>query len=366
MALGYGSRGSEVKALQKKLNKYGAGLAVDGIWGPKTQAAYKKYGSKLSSGTTSTSSAKKTKTTADYLSAAEKNKPTYTQSSALKKATQQLTDYEANKPAAYVSQYGDQIQEMLDQILNRKGFTYDFSADPMFQQYKDQYTQQGQLAMMDTIGQGAALSGGYGNSYAQTAGQQVYNQNLQQLNNILPELQQAAYEKYSDEGTQMQNQLGILQGLDESDYGRYQDTVSNYFTELNYLYTKTNDMSEQDYNYYLNNLSAWQADRDYWLNKSQAEQEQTNWQTEWDHKLALEAAAAANSSSSSGGSSGGSSSKSYSGSTGSTKKAVTTKKTTDVNAANNAKWEKAVREQAAFYKSLGMTAVANKLLAQLK
>ncbi len=44
MAISYGSRGSEVRNLQKQLNDKGAKLTVDGIWGPKTQSAYKKYG----------------------------------------------------------------------------------------------------------------------------------------------------------------------------------------------------------------------------------------------------------------------------------------------------------------------------------
>ncbi|MGI6162030.1 MAG: peptidoglycan-binding domain-containing protein [Christensenellales bacterium] len=40
----YGSRGGNVKDMQNKLNSYGASLKVDGIWGPKTEAAYQKHG----------------------------------------------------------------------------------------------------------------------------------------------------------------------------------------------------------------------------------------------------------------------------------------------------------------------------------
>ena len=38
-----GDRGDSVKELQRSLNELGAKLAVDGIWGPLTQAAYEKY-----------------------------------------------------------------------------------------------------------------------------------------------------------------------------------------------------------------------------------------------------------------------------------------------------------------------------------
>lgn len=46
MAVGYGSRGEAVKTLQKRLNALGAGLRVDGVWGPKTQAAVETYKTK--------------------------------------------------------------------------------------------------------------------------------------------------------------------------------------------------------------------------------------------------------------------------------------------------------------------------------
>lgn len=36
----YGQSGDSVKQMQQQLNSQGAGLAVDGIWGPKTEAAY--------------------------------------------------------------------------------------------------------------------------------------------------------------------------------------------------------------------------------------------------------------------------------------------------------------------------------------
>ena len=48
MNLSYGSRGDEVKRLQTALNGQGYGLSVDGIYGPKTQAAVRDYQSRNS------------------------------------------------------------------------------------------------------------------------------------------------------------------------------------------------------------------------------------------------------------------------------------------------------------------------------
>ena len=120
----------------------------------------------------------------------------------------------AGKPANYVSPYQGQIDEAYQKILSRQPFKYDMNADALYQQYKDQYVSQGQRAMMDTMGQASAMTGGYGNTYAQTAGQQTNQLYLQQLNDKLPELYDRAYGKYRDEGIDLYNQLSVSQGID--------------------------------------------------------------------------------------------------------------------------------------------------------
>ncbi len=327
-----GSRSDEVKQIQEAL-----GIKADGIYGSQTEQAVRNYqqqnglkvdgivgsntwgslfggssgtntgtgtntGIGVGSGSASGSYSSQRKT-ADWLSQYETGRPTYSPSQAVNDAADMLANYELNRPDAFKSRYDDRIQSLLDQILNRESFEYDFNADPLYQQYKDQYTQQGKLAMMDTMGQAAALTGGYGSSYGSVAGQQAYQGYLQQLNNVIPELRDAAFSMYQAEGDNMRSNLGVLTGLDDTDYGRYRDTVSDYYNDLNYYYNKYNDMSEADYNRYLNDATAWESDRAYWYNKSQDEQTQANWQAEYDM-----AAAKAGYSGSGSGSSGSSSS----------------------------------------------------------
>jgi len=95
-------------------------------------------------------------------------------------------------------------------------------------------------------------------------------------------LTNGTYQMYQDEGDKMYSDASLLQGLDESDYSRYRDTVSDYYNDLNYYYNKFNDMSEAEYNRYLNDLSSWESDRNYWYAKTQDEQTQSNWQAEYD------------------------------------------------------------------------------------
>lgn len=136
--------------------------------------------------------------------------------------------------STYQSQYGDKIQSILDKILNREEFSYDFNADPLYQMYKDNYTQQGKLAMVDAQAQAAALTGGYGSSYGQQVGQQTYQGYMQELNNIIPDLTSQAYTKYTGETTDMNNQLSTLEGLDSLDYEKRSDD-RNYQLALQQL-----------------------------------------------------------------------------------------------------------------------------------
>ena len=135
----------------------------------------------------------------------------------------------------YSGTYDGQLQELYNQIVNRDKFKYDLNADALYQQYKDQYINQGQLAMMDTMGQAAALTGGYGSSYGQSVGQQTYQQYLQGLNDKIPELYGLALDQYNQEGQQLQNQYAMLGDLRDEEYGRYQDALTEYWRNLDYL-----------------------------------------------------------------------------------------------------------------------------------
>lgn len=163
------------------------------------------------------------------------------------------------------SQWTQGVNDALNKILNRERFSYDLNGDALYQQYKDQYTTQGKMAMMDTMGQAAALTGGYGNSYAQGVGQQAYQGYLQQLNSKIPELYQLALDKYNSEGNDLQNQYALLADRENTDYSRWQDKLSaltnRYYNESDTDYTRAQDRHNSK-------VSDWQyrqsrADDDY-------------------------------------------------------------------------------------------------------
>ena len=171
----------------------------------------------------------------------------YQQSDAVTKAQEMLQNQLNNKPGQYTSQWQSQLDDVMGKILNREKFNYDLNGDALYQQYKDQYTNQGKMAMMDTMGQAAAMTGGYGNSYAQNVGQQAYQGYLQQLNDKIPELYNLALSKYQMDGDDLARQYSMLGTQENQDYSRYRDKVSDYNTELSRLQNAYDNERSFDY-----------------------------------------------------------------------------------------------------------------------
>ena len=203
--------------------------------------------------------------------------PAYQKSDAVLQAEQLLQQQMNNKPGAYQSTWSNQMNAIMDRIMNREDFSYDLNGDAMRQQYKDMYALQGQQARMDTMGQAAALTGGYGNSYAQTAGQQAYQGYMQQLNERVLELYQLAMDRYNQQGQDLYNQYGMLADKETQDYGRYRDRVVDYYTELDRLADAARYQSEQDYGRYTD-----QVNRDYGIHRDQVADSQ------WDKNFAYQ------------------------------------------------------------------------------
>lgn len=128
---------------------------------------------------------------------------------------------------AYAGTYDEQLQQLYEQISGRDPFSYDARMDPLYEAYKDQYIQGGKMAMRDTMGQAAALTGGYGSTYSQAAGQQAYDQYMQNLTDKIPELYEMAYGMYKDKGDELLQQYSLLQDMSNREYSRYRDEVGD-------------------------------------------------------------------------------------------------------------------------------------------
>jgi len=339
--ISYGSKGSDVTELQKLLNQTGNyNLAEDGDFGEKTRAAVEDYqrkngltvdgivgdntwgsitgfkptpGSATTMGASSGSSGGNAQTNSSGYG-------NYEASDAVTQAEALLQQHMANKPGEYQSQYGDQIEQLIGQITNRGPFTYDVNADALYQQLTDQYVQQGRMAMMDTMGQAAALTGGYGSSYGQSVGQQAYQQHLQGLTEMVPDLYQMALNQYLQEGEALYDQVSLLGAQDEQAYGRHRDSVDDYYAELQRLYGQYTDKRDYDY-------GKWADGRDFAYQQERDRIADEQWQKEYDEQIRqYNQTYALNASKASGSGSGGSGRTSGGG--GSSKKSSGTDTTT--------------------------------------
>lgn len=319
--LQYGSKGNEVKELQQYLVNNGYKLGVDGIFGDNTLSAVKDYqrqsglsvdgivgdntwGKLLGSNTTANQNTASNESTNGFkyndFTYDDFKQKSYQESDVVKQAQAALNAQLAQKPGEYQSQWQTQLDDTLNKIMNREKFSYDFNGDALYQQYKDKFIQQGKMASADVSGQAAAMTGGYGNSYAATVGNQAYQASLQNLNDIIPELYQMAYDKYNQEGQDLLNQYSILGDRENTDYGRYRDTVSDWSNERNYLADRYDSERDYDYSKYTDdrnfNYSKYSDDRNfaygkYADDKSYAYTEHRNaiadeqWQKEFDEAM---------------------------------------------------------------------------------
>ena len=202
----------------------------------------------------------------------------YTPSQSVTQAKEYLQGVMDSQPEAFQSKYTRQIAELYDRIMNRPEFRYDVSKDPLFASYKNQYIQGGQRAMQDAMGTASALTGGYGNSWGATAGYQAYQWYLQQLNSVIPQLEQYAFDKYKYYGEEMRKNLDMTNELDSIDYSRYRDTVDDWQTSAAmaqnaYQFEKQSDLAawENMLGYYQN--MAEMENSDYWAEQNFAEKQ---------------------------------------------------------------------------------------------
>ena len=124
------------------------------------------------------------------------------------------TEYtDTYNPGQYQSKYMPEIERRLGDVTNWK---YDPLQDASYQALAAVYGAQGNLAAKNSLADAAALNGGYGTSNAVSAAQQARNQYNQQLASLVPDLEQAAYNRAT-------NGLNALMDMDSTLYGRFSD-----------------------------------------------------------------------------------------------------------------------------------------------
>ena len=165
----------------------------------------------------------------------------------LEKAKQEALSSDAKKPGEYTSKWQQQLDAAMDKILNRERFSYDLNGDALYRQYKDRAVKNGRLAMMDTMGQAVAMTGGYGSSYAQSAGQQAYQKQMDGLTEQASRLYDKAREDYDRQGQADRDRYDVLRQRENSSYNQYKQQRSDWEVENTRLWNRYDSLRQQEY-----------------------------------------------------------------------------------------------------------------------
>ena len=159
-----------------------------------------------------------------------KSNPKY--KSQLKKSEKKVNKY-GSFNAPYQSQFNSTIGE-----INNSKFEYDVNKDALYNQYKEQYQAMGNTAMQEAQADATALTGGFANSYAQTAGQRAYNSYVSQLQQIVPQLYQQARQTYDTDLSNLYNKANLYSGLNAQSYTEWAAGLEQAMNNREYAYNK--------------------------------------------------------------------------------------------------------------------------------
>lgn len=171
-----------------------------------------------------------------------------------------------------------QISAKLDALLNRTPFSYDAASDPLYQQYRKQYTREADRSAEDVLGKAAVMTGGMPSTAAVAASQQASDYQMSQMTDKIPELQQLAYSMYQDKLSGDRADLNTLIGIEDNNYNRW-------LADRNYLYQLARDqVGDQQ----TADALAYQKQQDklnYDYQKDRDAIEDARYNAEWQYKL---------------------------------------------------------------------------------
>lgn len=166
------------------------------------------------------------------------------------KAEQEEQEWNANRPADYVSQN----KEAMDALTGQIGSGYDGSElAKAYQQYRDQTADAAAAAADNTRANAAALSSGYGNSWADSLAAQGQGAATANVDAALTALRSRALNEYKNRQSGLVEALsgmGNTEALDRSAYG---SNLSNWYDRQNFLANQSAQARNENDNYW-NNL----------------------------------------------------------------------------------------------------------------
>ena len=147
----------------------------------------------------------------------------------------------------YTSRYDNDKKVTVSKIINHTPFDYDPQKDPRYQLYQKVYTQMGNDAYDRALSQNAIKTGGIVNTNAMTSAMLAKNKYNAELAKIATDLYNDAYNEYKDSIAYEYDKMDMLNALEQSDYSKYKDELSNYNDMIKSSYDMYRDETEDYY-----------------------------------------------------------------------------------------------------------------------
>ena len=152
---------------------------------------------------------------------------------------------------AYESKYEDELDRLYEEIIGTDDkFRYDYESDPVYRAYKKIYTQQGNLAYDRALANNSLKTGGVANTHAQSAAIQALGYYNSQLAAKIPELYEAAYDKYrknkSDKLNRLKDTYELTRKREDRDYQRFVDRNKSRKENRDFLYDQQKNIGDDN------------------------------------------------------------------------------------------------------------------------
>ena len=165
-------------------------------------------------------------------------------------AEQEEREWNANRPADYVSRNKDAMDSLTGQIGS--GFDWD-TGSKAYQQYRAQAQTNAAASAENAQANAAMLAGGYGSSYADSVAKQGQQQALSGIDNAVPGLRGQALSEYQNQQNDLLSALSGMANTEALDRSAYGSNFANYTAWQNFLANQSEQARNENDNYW-NNL----------------------------------------------------------------------------------------------------------------
>lgn len=165
-------------------------------------------------------------------------------------AEQEEREWNANRPADYVSRNKDAMDSLTGQIGS--GFDWD-TGSKAYQQYRAQAQANAAASAENAQANAAMLAGGYGSSYADSVAKQGQQQALSGIDNAVPGLRSQALSKYQNQQNDLLSALSGMANTEALDRSAYGSNFANYTAWQNFLANQS-EQARNENDRYWNNL----------------------------------------------------------------------------------------------------------------